>query len=345
LLAGLVLAAPALAAYTTPRLEVRNPSERLGAAGPLTIALSQSREDDATFRLAIYVPLGYGGELVKAPATRMGTVEARVNAKAISPDAIVPVSGTIDAADPTPYRTNPQSVGCAGGANFNGVIVLTLTAAGQTLSVPMYVFTPLTGPEAAVASAKLVACLPSPDIPQSSGGAALGAKLIDATLTFTNVFVNPTTAGNYVWRTLWTPWTFPATPNPLGTVETQSVDSLPAQLTVTVGRRNPTTRRTIVRGTLTEGGQGVAGATVRLQMSRRQNGGYRRVANVPTNASGNWTTSVRLLAPGVYYFRASVRVPERQIACATPLSAAPCLASNKSAFQIINTRPVRVRVR
>lgn len=348
LVAGLLLAAPAMAAYTTPRLEVKNPNERLGGAGPLTISLSQSKDDDATFRLAIYVPQGYGGELVKAVGTRLGTVEAQVNAKLISPDAIVPVSGTIDAADPTPYRAAPQSVACAGTNAFDGVILLSLTAAGQTLAVPMYVIRLVSGPEASFAAVKLIACLPSPDVPPAQGGAQLGAKLISADLTFPNVFVNPFTAGSYVWRALWTPYTFPATPNPAGTVETQSTDALPAQLTVNVGKLNRRTNRVPVSGVLTEGGQPVAGANVRVQMGTTTRN-LKQAATAKTSANGSWTANIRVRVPVrgpiIAYFRALVTVPKRDIACGTTFLGVPCIANNRSGFTLPGSRIIRARLR
>jgi hypothetical protein len=347
LLAGLVAVAPAMAAYTSPRLEVKNPNERLGGGGPLTISLSQSKDDDATFRVAIYIPQGYGAELGKAVGTQLGTVEARINAKAISPDAIVPVSGTIQVADPAPYRAAPQSVACAGTPDFAAVLLLNLTAAGQTLAVPMYVITPTSGPEA-FAAAKLVACLPSPDIPPAQGGAQLGAKLISADLTFQNVFVNPFTAGNYVWRAVWTPYTFPATPNIAGTIETQSTDALPAQLTINVGRLNA--RNTLnVRGTLTEGGAPVAGATVRIQMGTTQKN-LKQVATAKTGANGAYTATFRVRTASqsgrvVAFFRAITTVTKRDVACGTSPLGLQCLANNKSGFTLPGNRIIRARIR
>src|SRR5688572_30578629 len=58
-LGALVVSGTAMAAYQSPRLDILNPSERVGGGGPLTIRVSQDRADDATFRLVIYVPQGY----------------------------------------------------------------------------------------------------------------------------------------------------------------------------------------------------------------------------------------------------------------------------------------------
>ena len=78
----------AVAAYATPKMTVTASTAGLGVNTPLSIRVEQSREDDATFRLAIYVPQGYVAQLTATEGTQLGTVAARVQANAISPDAI-----------------------------------------------------------------------------------------------------------------------------------------------------------------------------------------------------------------------------------------------------------------
>ena len=65
----------------------------------------------------------------------------------------------------------------------NAVWVLVLQSPTGPLEVPVYVIAVTAGPETAFAAAKLVLCLPSPYIPQAAGGAALGAKVINAQMT------------------------------------------------------------------------------------------------------------------------------------------------------------------
>src|SRR5688500_15212238 len=91
-LGALALAAPAMAAYTSPRLSITNPDERTSGGGRVTIRFAQAREDDATFRLQFYMPQGYTTNVIPTAGQDLGTAEAIVNATAISPDALVPVT-------------------------------------------------------------------------------------------------------------------------------------------------------------------------------------------------------------------------------------------------------------
>ena len=62
---------------------------------------------------------------------------ARAQANAISPDAVLELTGTIQAQAYAP-TTFPQGAACAETTAIDSVFVLVLTAAGQTLQVPMY---------------------------------------------------------------------------------------------------------------------------------------------------------------------------------------------------------------
>lgn len=347
---GLVLSGSAMAAYTTPKLTILNPSERLGGGGPLTIKVEQSKDDDATFRLVIYVPQGYVSSLVQNPGATIGSVTAQVQAKAISADAIVPVTGTVVAEDPAPYRTNPQSVGCVGSGNtIDSVYMLRLQAAGTALNVPMYVTTVTAGPESAFASGKFTVCLPSPDVPPAQGGATLGAKLINAAITLRGIFANPSTGGNYVWRTLFTPYaTGTGTPNPAGTVEAQSIDRLPAQLTLTAGKYNKRTKRVVISGSITEGPSvGVSRASIRVLVgstARR----VKQVGIVRANTRGIYRASIRINSKARYaYIRTRVVVPTRTTnGCAQRTNPSiVCLRTTVSGFTLFNNRVIRVRLR
>ena len=343
-LGALVVSGAAMAAYTTPKLEIRNPSERVGGGGPLTIRVSQTKEDDATFRLIIYVPQGYTSSLVGQEGAQIGTATAQVNATAISPDAIVPVTGRIVADSFTPAKY-PQGFGCVFGGpptgTIDGVWRLELTAAGQTLIVPMYAQAVTSGPEAAFASGKLTTCLPSPYPEAGPARAALGAKLINATLTLPSLFANPAAGGTYRWRSIWTPYTpNSASPNPAGTVEAQSADVIPTQLTTNARARN---RIITVTGSLLENRVGVRNAVVQILVGRTARG-VRRVATVRTNARGVYTARIRWRRPGRVFVRARTVVAARETACTTPTNpAVQCLRSVTDGFDLFNNRVARVR--
>jgi hypothetical protein len=334
---ALALTGSAFAAFTTPRLAVNKPT-----AGSVTIGYTQTRDDDALFRLQIYVPLGYTPALTAAPGSTIGAVTAVVQANAISADAIVPLNGSIRVDSPTAATHNePSDLACRGSAApINTVWVLVLQSPTGPLEVPVYVTAITAGPEAAFASAKLVLCLPSPYIPQSAGGAALGAKVINAQLTIPGQLTAPTAAGAYVWRGITTPWTVGgATPNAAGTRELQALDSVPAgslSSTARVARK-----RVTVAGRLTSGGAGVANAAVRIFR------GTRVVATVRTSATGAYSYRSGVLKKGRYTFRARAVVPQRDLGaagCVTAISAAPCLGATTSGFTATSpTRAVRIR--
>ena len=346
-LGALVSTGAAMAAYTTPRLEILNPSERLGGGGPLTIRVTAARADDATFRLVIYVPQGYVSSLVPQDGTpQIGTVSGRIQVGAISPDAEAPFTGRILGDNTYTAQEYPQGAACTSGLGtptIDAVYILELTASGQTLRVPMYVSTITAGPEATFASGRMVACLPSPYIPPAQGGATLGAKLVAANLTFPGRFTNPTTRGDYRWRAFWTPWTVgTATPNAAGTVETQAVDRLGAQLAITRARfaRGFVT----VTGSLREGSRGRARAAVQIYLGRTARG-VRRVRIVRTNARGVYTARIRWRARGPIFARTRVAIPTAtQNGCTQRTNpSVNCIRTTISGYTLFNNRRVRAR--
>ena len=121
---------------------------------------------------------------------------------------------------------------CTGTATHGAFWILNLTASGQTLQVPAYVDdVPLTVPLSDIANNTIQICLPPPDVPAGTPGrATFGAKLVSATF-ISEVFSVP--PGSYTWRAVVTPYTpGRGTANPAGTVEAQSVDRTPQQVTI-----------------------------------------------------------------------------------------------------------------
>jgi hypothetical protein len=349
----LVLAAPAMAAFS-PRFEVLSANKRSGSGGAVTLRVVISKDDDAVFRVQFYVPQGYGAELGQVPGTQMGTVSAQVNARAISPDAIVPVTGTVAAADPTPFRTNPSALGCTGGrSTFSAVLLLTVSAAGQTLMVPVYVFPVATPPFSPGYILELAVCFANPNIPAAQGGAALGIKLVDASITLTSAFVNPVAPGNYVWRSEWIAWGA-AGPNLASFTEAQATDSLPAQLTSSA-KYNAKNGKITISGALTENSAGVGGVPVRVKLGTKA-GNVAAIGTVRTGANGKYSITKKLpkrflaIAGGSEkvdaadrqtkrkraHFNATATVPTRTTTCLATLSAEthPCSAATKGGYAI-----------
>jgi hypothetical protein len=344
--AALGWSSSALAAYTPQFIVNHNPHSV--ASATTTIRLVVPREDDATFKVTFYAPLGYQGVLGQAAGTQVGTVAASVQALRISPDAVLPLTGTIVTADPAPRAANQ----CAPGAH-RAVWLLRLEAAGRTLEVPVYIDVP-EGPEAAFASFKFQACLPSPYLPEEVGGAAFGAKLLEATLQLqSGLLTTPATSGRYVWPAIFTPWpNGPGLPNAAGTVQSRAVVQLPGQVTLraTYNRR---TNRFQLSGVVSENLVGIGGATVDILRGIRATALSRR-ARVQSSASGRFASSGRLTPRRRTFFRARAVVPNRvnsTVGCAIalPLPAAPggCVAAVFSGFtaqsRVVSITPPRRR--
>ena len=327
---ALALTGSAFAAFTTPRLTVNTPT-----AGSLTIGYTQTKEDDALNRLQIYIPTGYTASTSSAPGATIGAVTAVVQANAISADAIVPLEGTIRVDSPAAHNS-ASDVACRQGATASAVWVLVLQSPAGPLEVPVHVIA-ASGPETAFASAKLVLCLPSPYIPQAAGGAALGAKVINAQMTVAGGLITAPASGG-VWRGIATPYTVgAATPNVPGTREIQAIVAPPATLTATRVVRG---RNVTVAGRLRRGATGVNGATVQLLR------GTRVLRTARTSATGVYAMRVRL-PKGTYTLRTRSTVPAQDLGapgCVTAISAAPCLGATTSGFRALSP-VIRFRVR
>jgi len=216
LITTLALAGSASAAtFTTPRLVVSNDPTGV------SITVSVSNSDDPTARVAIYVPPGY---TVNPPTlgAKLGDVVATASAADLG-GAVLPLTGELDAISESALSPSAKAseASCIQGGTPAAIWDMHLAAAGQTLDIPMYVV-PTTGVEQTAGIAKIVTCLPPPDVPTSNPNRSVfGAKLLSATFT-TSALTAPTGATR--WTSLWTPYTPGAgTPNASGSVETQSV--------------------------------------------------------------------------------------------------------------------------
>jgi hypothetical protein len=330
--ASLAFASSALAAFT-PRLEVSQAPPRTGAAGVTTFRVTVPRDDEALFRLTIYAPLGYTANAAAAPGTQVGTVSAQGQVQEPIAGAVLPIEGTILAANPASFTTSP----CAPGLHA-AVWTLNLRAAGQDLDpIPVYV-DPASSGEAAFSSMKMVTCLPSPHIPYAAGGARFGAKVLEVTARLRNAFTTPSQSGTFTWRAVATPWAPPATPNIPATVQAIGRIGLPANLTVSASVVSRASRRVRVSGRLTEGGSGVSGQRVRVLVNNRAR------ANVAVRGAGRWSITLRL-PRGRHTIRAVAAVGARTSTCSSgaPLPA-PCV-SQTSSFFTVTSPGIRVRVR
>ena len=272
-LAVLALASIAYAAYTTPTLKVTQVGQKT------VISVTQAQTDDATARAAIYAPTGTIPTLNQAPGTTLGTVTAQVVALALG-GALLPLTGEIKVAPPGAVAAASQSA-CIQTATPAATWLMVLQAAGQTLNVPMYVLT-TAGAETAFGPAKIVVCLPPPDVPVANGGATFGAKLFQATFSVTGVF-SPVATG--AWISIWSPWTpLVGTVNAAGSVASPS-GLAPGSLSVKLAKVG--LKKTKVTGKVAQGGAGVGGARVDI-LAGLTRGSLKKVGSVKTKADGSY---------------------------------------------------------
>jgi len=323
---ALAFAGSALAAYT-PKFSVSHVP--VNGSPATTITIEQTAAEDATAHVSFYVPLGYSGVLNQAVGTKLGTVAAHVQATAISQDAILPINGDVIAASNADAAVAAASLQCTSTGVHSAFWVLALEASGQKLSVPVFIDT-TAGPEAAFAQFKLQVCLPPP------AAATLGAKLLDAALTLSNVFTAPSSPGNYVWPAIFTPYASAAGPvNPVGTVQSRAVVRLPARITLKGKITSKKKRTASFTGAVTENSAAVAGARVQLLLGTTV--GF----TATTKANGSYAFSLKKKGKkGTTTFRARVTVPARSITAAgcaltvpnLPAAPAGCVSAIASPF-------------
>ena len=270
----LAVASSAFAAYTTPSLKVTQLAQKT------IISVTQSQSDDATARASIYAPIGTAVTVNQAPGLALGTVKAQVVALALG-GALLPLTGEIKVAPPGVVAAASQAA-CIQTATPAATWLMVLQAAGQTLNVPMYVIT-TSGAETAFGPAKIVVCLPPPDVPVASGGATFGAKLFQAEFSVTGVF-SPVPAG--AWISIWTPYVaLLGQVNAAGSVASPSALA-PGSLSVKVSKVG--LLKSKVTGKVAQGGTGFGGARFAIWAGSTK-AGLKQVGTTSTTSDGSYT--------------------------------------------------------
>src|SRR5690242_4043175 len=151
LLASLAFASSALASFS-PKLVVSSLTPQATGSGPTRIGVVISNADDPTAAVSIYIPTGYQ---LGSPAagTKLGDVTATASAADLG-GAVLPLTGELDAIAPT-ATTNATAAAC--GVAPAQTWDLHLTAAGQTIDVPLFVVAAAAPEAAAGYQTKLVA--------------------------------------------------------------------------------------------------------------------------------------------------------------------------------------------
>jgi hypothetical protein len=284
---GLAFAAPSFAAYT-PSLIIEQSSYKVGAASTVDVFLAMGQNDDPTAKMTIFSPAGYSANLTAAPGTKIGTVVARVKAKALG-NALLTLAGDVLVANPTDPAIQAAATQCTGTTTHTTIWVLNTSLQGQTVAIP--VFVDQKGPFVVQQ-----VCLPSPDIPEAMGGAKFGAQLFAADFTIKNVFKNAGTKGGYEWANDFTPYT-PGTPTPnaAGTQEARTYVGIPTTLTL---KRAAAKRGFALVGQLSIAGVSPAGIRLDLYAGKKAQPAPNAVSAGTSKSKP--TRSAKLKATGKY---------------------------------------------
>jgi len=240
-----------------------------------------------TAKVSIYVPIGFNLNLSGAVGSKIGDATGDVLAKQLG-GAKLQMDGTITVDDPAKYATDTTAQACDANAHA-AVWLLTLTASGQSIGIPIFVDR-TTGTDAALGGFVLQACLGSPDVPTDQGGAPFGAQLIDVSLQTTGVVVNAP-AGSPVWKAFITPYTpGTATPDATGIVEARCIEPLPHTVTKFKAVYSKKTKKVTITGKLMAAGQPRAGVHFRMDASATPDpASFKPWAVVTTRRDGTFT--------------------------------------------------------
>ncbi|MCE3286955.1 MAG: hypothetical protein K0S64_561 [Gaiellaceae bacterium] len=315
--AALVAVPAALAAYTSPKLEVTR------TAATATVKATLSADDDPTASVRIFAPAGTQLTTTQAPGMVLGPVRAIVKALDLA-GADLPLEGQLVVAAPGQVAAATVAQ-CIGGATPLATWVMVLSAAGQTLNVPTYLVA-TTGAQAALGPAYMQICLPPPDVPVGSPGrATFGAKVYSAELTITGVF---STVPAGAWIAFWTPYTpLAGAVNAAGTVASPAAIA-PGGVTLAARIAGKGARLT---GRVTQAGQGRS-ATVTIFSGSRA-GRLSSVGRARVTANGTFTFRARA---GTFFRARAVAAPGAAPAVCTPIRSligtVPCVNPTSNGF-------------
>ena len=324
--AALALAVTAIAAASyIPSMGIFQATNKPSGTGVVTIVVAQEKVDDPTARIVIYAPLGYKATLTQAPGTQIGNVVADVQVLDLGPNTL-PLTGPVKADSPANYPAATNL--CTPGVTHEAVWTLNAALPGQPANpIPVYV-DHSTGAEAAFSSVKMTVCFRDPTLPSGDPRRSPnGTKFLDAAFSVKGVFTNPTSAGNQLWRTLFTPYTpGTGTPNAAGTREAQGVVPMPYNISIKrIRKARPGFFR--LAGTVNVAGTAPTGVGLKLFAGVKGKSGvtFKAVASTKTR-KGKYVFNRRLPKKVTYLF---VERPPTSIACAVPLvTCTSAIASN-----------------
>lgn len=326
-IAALIAVPAALAAFTTPKLEVRQ------TAAATTFKLTQSSSEDAIASVRIFVPTGTNVTATQAPGTTLGAVNALLKLHALA-GAEVPVQGNVVVAPPGAVPAALVTA-CTGGATPTATWLLALSIAGTPVNLPLFLI-PTSGPLSALGPAYIQTCLASPYVPPAQGGGAGGAQLVTAEFSVQGVFSQVALGAFVAILTPWTPGT--GTVNVAGTVASPAAIA-PGSVSLTARRSGAGAR---LSGRVTQAGQPRGGTTVRIFGGARS-GSLRSIGRARAAANGAFTFRARA---GTFFRARAVAAGAAAAPLCTQLGPAfapvPCVNPTVNGFTV-QSRIVRKR--
>jgi hypothetical protein len=247
--AAVVAVPAAMAAYTTPKLEVRQ------AGSTTTFKLTQSSAEDPTAVVSIVVPAGTTVTASQAAGTVLGKASALLKLHALA-GAEVPVEGNVIVAAPGQVSAETQQR-CTQNTTPLATWILSVSVAGVTVPVPVFLV-PTSGALTALGPAYVRACFTSPYLTVDQGGLTGAPQVVNAQFAIQGVF-SPVSVGAFVAVLI--PWTVnTGTPNLAGTIATPAAVASGA-VTASAKRLG---RGATVTGRVTQAGQPRGGASVTI---------------------------------------------------------------------------------
>jgi hypothetical protein len=324
---SLVFAGRSLGAVT-PHLAVASSTAATGAQ-TLTIAVSRQKTDDQVGRIQLFVPAGFTLNS-PAPPGRVGTTTVTARMGDLGPSTEQMLSGSVVAIDPTDPTVSYEGANCD--PNEHLAVWNARVGSGKTVfSFPIFVDA-TSGTAASFGPYVLVVCFRAADLPKADPTRSAFGTVVDSLTLKLTPFTAPTSAGGYVWRSLWTPFAAATgTLDPTGDVEAQSnLQLMMAGITIDATKTMVTLHGSplalvVVTGRVLVDGQPQAGVLVRLRSGSRPSN-LAALGRVRTGSDGVFLQVAVLKS--TRYFQASADLPvsdDGAAGCAPSFDGVPCL--------------------
>jgi hypothetical protein len=240
---------------------------------------------------------------------------------------------------PTDGSVAWEAMNCDGNTHLAAWMVQLSSPKGASLSFPVFVDGPSSfGPYV------LVACFRPADLPAGTANrSAFGAVVDSFTLSLTP-FQRPTVAGDYRWRSLWTPFspgtgTLDTTRN----VEAQSIVTIPDGQIVIYGKKSAgklhgkTVVRVLISGQVLVGGEPVGPQLVTIRHGSSPTK-LASLGSVKAGTDGGYTKLVTLTRKREY-FQASAYLSAKDLGaggCQASFTGVPCVDATTGAGRAIS---------